>query len=284
MDEPQNIYYQKNHEQPYRIYLKQGNSYQQVLDLQIKAELQHLDNPIKQEHSLSVYLKPPVNARYRLHSRWYKQKQIAPDKLTYEMKTIKRSIFRNPYISWHGSGELHANAYKQGNDTKTHRIIANKPAISWRDVRMKFDLVLRGVIPVDAQSHLTVAPDLSHILDLSNGTKFQIPSILNGIALDQSKLVTDVVCADIFIHNKGFELKAPENLPYPQDSEIIWLAPPLTFRNKDSLFAPAVSVFFYQPVEDSRREIETSPLILTGISKKHPTNDIYIQAVIDDGR
>jgi len=281
MKNPENIYYAKNHVEPYRIYLAGKNDTFALIDLQIKAELKDLNDPVKQKHSLSIYLKPPINICYRLYSKDYKLTQPSPGLLNYELITEIDSEYRNPYISWHGTGVVHATAFKDGDLKKSERIVDDREAISWRDVVMRPSLVLRATIPVADLSHATMLPDKPHSLNIMTDTGAIERKDINSIILDQTKLVTDSISVDVFVHNRGYAFKDFNDLPYSNNSEIIWLAPPLMFNNSDSVFAPSVSVFIYQPVNDSQGESERLPLILTGITKQHPTRDIIIQAMID---
>ena len=282
MNNPKNIFYAKGHVEPYRIFLQNKGETFGLIDLQIKAELKNLDNPVTQQHSLSIYLKPPINTKYKLHSKDYILSQSTPGLVSCELITENNSDYFNPYVSWHGSGEIHATAFKNGDSGKPERIVEDRVALAWNEVAMYPSLVLRAVIPVADLSHALLIPDDKHSIHLmANHNDQTIDNDLNGIILDQTKLVTNSIHVDVFIHNKAYKLSDPNELPYPNNSEIIWLAPPLVFSNSESIFAPAVSIFIYQPVNDSEGESERLPLVLTGISKIHPVDDIIIQAKID---
>lgn len=281
MNSPANIYYQNNHVPPYRFYLRQGKDYYGLIDLQIKAELKHIDDKDKQEHSLSIYVKPPINVHYKLHSAEHTVHELGHNKVQFQLQTIEDSELRNPYISWHGSGEIHANAYKSSKSQRTVRIVDNKKAITWRDVVMRYSLVLRAIVPLHEMSHLRVQPDLGNSLDLSSGVKVKdIPFTPDSIVLDNALMQMNTVTIDVFIHNRGYQIRSAEDLPYPAGAELIWLGSPLTFQNNESVFAPAVSVLAYQSAENSEVSSFSNPLILNGISKDHPYDDIYIQALL----
>lgn len=279
MDEPENINYKSSHELPYRFYLKDKDNYYELVDLQIKAELKQLDDSVKQQHSLSVYLKPPINQDYRLYSKEYTLKPLGNNFVEYELITIENSPLMSPYISWHGSGKIHANAYTDKVTLSTEPIVGNVPAIAWRDVGMHYDLILRVVIPVSVLSHYKVKPDLSKAIDFSKlDNTITAP---DSIILDKKNFDTDIISIDVFIHNAGYKFTKPDQLPYPNGAELVWLGAPITFVNKDSVFAPAVTVFAYQPGGKSKLKDEINPIIMTAISKKHPINDIHIQAIIN---
>lgn len=281
MDSPKNIYYEKNHVEPYRIYLKNSTETLALLDIQIKAELKSLDNPVNQQHSLSVYIKPPINLKYRLVSKDYISSQKFVGQLKHESVVETNSMFCNPYISWHGLGTVHASAYK-GKTTKHSKIIVeDRAAIAWNEVTMSPNLILRATIPLADLSHATMLPDKSRSINLISFVKDNSDEKrdINSIILDKSKLVTNIVCVDIFIHNSSYSLKNPDKeLPYPKNSEYIWLAPPLVFKNSESVFAPAVSIFIYQPAKDLEAESKGLPITLVGITKKHPSEDIRVLA------
>lgn len=278
MDQPQDIYYRKSHIKPIRTFLKntQGE-YRPVLDVQIKAELKDLDDPVKQTHSLSIYLKPPNNMHFKLKSKQSVSKDIGNGQIQFELKTIKNSILRNPYISWHGSGEIHANAYHKNKGVKSQRIVNNKEAMSWRDVKMGMDLVLRAVVPISNKG-TSFKPPSGETIDLLLPHSKKSKLIPDNIVLAKKALVTDSVHVDVYIHNRGFRIKDVNQLPFPDGAEILWLAPPLTFENLDSPFSPAVTIFYYQPVNNSKKEDGPIPLILIGVTKQHPYGDVYIQA------
>lgn len=278
MDQPQDIYYRKSHVNPIRTFIKdtQGK-YQPVLDVQIKAELRHLDDLVKQTHSISIYLKPPSNMRFKLRSKQHTSTNIGNGQVNFELKSIKNSILRNPYISWHGSGEIHANAYHKDKGTKSQRIISSKEAITWRDVKMGLDLVLRAVVPIVEEGG-SFKPPAGQTLDLITAHRSGPKPIPDNIILAKDGLSTDSVHVDVYIHNRGFRVNNINQLPF-DGAEILWLAPPLIFENKDSLFAPAVTIFYYQPVNNSIKDDLPIPLGLIGITKQHPYDDVYVQAI-----
>jgi len=275
------IKYPRNHVEPYRIYLKHEDKYLALADIQIKAELRHLEDKVRQEHSLSIYLRPPMVSDYQLYSRDYETIPLEPGKIRYKLKYEENSEYYNPYISWHGRGFIHANAFKGKTAKRKEQIVPNKPATAWRDVVMAPQLVLRAIVPVHDISSAIVEPDLSRSLDLTDANR--VPSQVkrpNGFILDKQRLVTDAVMVDIFIHNRAYEIKNFNDIPYPNGTEIHLIGPPLKFETSASIFCPAVSVFVYQPTHNADSEVEQQPLILNGISSNHPQDDIYIQAIL----
>ena len=279
MDQPQDIYYRKSHVKPIRTFVRKAQGeYQPVLDVQIKAELKDLDDPVRQTHSLSIYLKPPNNMHFKLRSKRYSFSNIGNGQVNFELKTIKNSILRNPYISWHGSGEIHANAYHKYKGVNSQRIVSSKEAMTWRDVKMGMDLVLRAVVPIGEEGASFKLP-AGQTLDLLSAQSTGSKPIPENIILAEDALSTDSVHIDVYIHNRGFRVSDINQLPFPPGAEILWLAPPLTFENKDSPFAPAVTIFYYQPVNNSTKDDGPTPLILIGITKQHPYGDVYIQAI-----
>lgn len=278
----ENIFIQKGHVEPIRFYVKDGESSGALFDLQIKPELRDLDDAVKQQHSLSVYIKPPVNAHYQLATKDYTVTDRGNNVFDYKLIDVgPNEILFNPYISWHGSGEVHANAHESVNgEWKTKRIVTKKDAISWRDVKMTYNLILRAIIPVNA------APLQSLQLNPNETLDFVSQNIPNGavknIVFDSSKLVRETIVVDVFIHNRAYGFSNQSQLPYPNNSEMMWLAPPIKFENDASVFLPAVSIFAFQPTGIDGKYKERPSLIMEGITLKHPHEEIYISAEYSD--
>lgn len=278
----ENIFIQKGHVEPIRFYVKDGESSGALFDLQIKHELRDLDDPVKQQHSLSVYIKPPTNAHYQLATKDYSVNDKGNNTFDYKLIDVdKNEILFNPYISWHGSGEVHANAHESVNGKwKTKRIVTKKDAVSWRDVRMTYNLVLRAIIPVNA------APLQSLQLEPDETLDFVSQNIPNGtvrnIVFDSSKLVRETVVVDVFVHNRAYDFKDHSQLPYPNNSEMMWLAPPTKFESDASVFLPAVSIFAFQPTGVDGEYKGRPPLIMEGVTLRHPYDEIYVSAKYSD--
>ena len=268
-----NIFISKGHVKPIRFYVRDGKSVRALFDLQIKSELRHLDNPLKQEHSLSVYIKPPTNVHYQLATKDYSIKDNGGGMWQYTLINVDESeILMNPYISWHGSGEIHATAYESISGVwKPKRIVTNRDAPGWRDVRMAYNLILRAIVPIEASPALEDNLDPNVTLDMVN--KVIPKNGIKNIVLESAILVRKTVVLDVFIHNRAYNFSEVGQLPYPNESEMIWLSSPLKFENSDSIFAPAVSLFAYQPVAP-----DEPSLILEGITLNHPHDDIYVSA------
>jgi hypothetical protein len=273
-----NIFIDKGHVEPIRFYVKSGEFSGVLFDLQMKPELSNLDDPVRQQHSLSVYVKPPINVHYQLATKDYSVEEGGKNVFNYKLIDVdSNEKLYNPYISWHGSGEVHANAYELVNgEFKTKQIVKKKDAVSWRDVKMAYNLIIRAIIPVK-----TSALE-KHVLDPSETLDFIKPNIpesaIRNIVFDSTKLVREVVVVDIFVHNRAYEFHHLDQLPYPNGGEIMWLAPPIKFENNASVFLPAVTIFAYQPVGVDGEDTNQSSLILEGITLKHPYEEIYISA------
>jgi hypothetical protein len=273
-----NIFIDKGHMEPIRFYIKDGNSCGALFDLQIKPELRNLNDPIRQQHSLSVYVKPPINAHYQLATKDYTVKDKGNNVFDYKLIDVDPSeVLFNPYISWHGSGEVHANAHESVDGKwKTKRIITKKDAISWRDIKMTYNLILRAIIPIGAAPLQDLQLETNETLDfISQNTP---NGAVKNIVFDSSKLVRKTVVVDVFVHNRAYDFKDYGQLPYPNNSEMMWLAPPIKFESNESVFLPAVSIFAFQPTGVDGEYEERPSLVMEGITLKHPYEEIYVSA------
>ena len=275
-----NIYIKNGHIEPLRFFRRYNDELGALIDLQVKTELRDLDDPVKQRHSLSIYLKAPINAHYTLHSKDFEIKTISPGKLKLTLITLPDSEYVNPYISWHGSGQIHANAYKSHEGIlKSHRIVDNHEAVNWRDVIMAYTPILRAIVPLEGSPLEKLALGENTVLDLlASGPVSETSSTIKNIILNEASLAHKTITIDVFIHNRGLQFKDISQLPYTTDSELLWVAPPITLVNDSTPFIPAVTIFIYQPLEDSEYGDGIPPLIFNGISKTSPQNDVWIQA------
>lgn len=263
-------FHKPTHEWPHRILLRQGDKYYRLIDIQTS---------VNTANELSVFLKPPSESLY------VGQKPVGTLKLQPGTNKIELANIRtgdqtfNPYITWHGgNGRLHTNGYA-ASDLKKEILLRDTQTVSMNDITMRPDIILTALLPVSTLSHpQTSAPPSGFqgkYLEISQAPA--IPNNLTGqgeanIVLDYSSLLPGSLVMDVMVHHRALQ-PTLQDLPYLPDMYIRYVAQPLTITTANPS-VPAVTVFFYQPDEQSPVEIRKNPIILMGRTRGDRDNHI----------
>jgi hypothetical protein len=234
---------------PHRFLLRRGNNFYRMVDLQI------LDEP---GGRLSVYLKPPIGHLY--------QSRKPTNKLSFQTGGLieinlnndvtKGVACFNPYASWHSSGKAHINGYST-KKLERETVLNDSEAISISDTAVPPHIIFTGAFPLNGLSHVKTSPPPDdfdgNYIEISSKphrkTDISKDSTVHYV-LDMAELRPGSIVMDVMVHNRGVEVDIEKNHPYPHNGEMYFVAPPLKIAPNNSL-SPAVSVFFYQPVNDN---------------------------------
>lgn len=235
---------------PHRFLFRRGNDFYRFIDLQVVSE---------GDWGLSVYLKPPIGNLY--HSRKPTSKvsfntSKGTLKIDLNNDITKGASCFNPYATWHGSGRCHINGYS----TKTLRqesVLKDSEAISLSDIVVPPHIIFTGAFPLNTLSYIKTTPppddfegnyiEIANEPYRSNATDKETTV---HYVLDMSTLRSGSLVMDVMIHNRGVEMDIEKNHPYPDNAEMYFVALPLKIAPNNSL-CPAVTVFFYQPINTS---------------------------------
>jgi hypothetical protein len=254
--------------------LHKDGRYYALADLQVRVE---------EDDRLSVYLKPPMGLFYR-------PKKIN-DKLNvphFGVQAVDLGILSqkgycfNPYVTWHGSGRTHVNAYN-AKDLSLEATLGDIPSPSIFSIRRYPDSVyqvITGMYPLNDRSHARVAPPSpQRRFEISWGSKNRNNDIDGSspayfvIEEDSLKPECGYLIMDILVHGRGNELSPAGNHPYPGGVPLSAIAPPMKITPKDTR-CPAVTVFFYQPIDDE--PLADRKLLTTLFAGSNTTSDALI--------
>lgn len=234
---------------PHRFLLRRGNNFYRMVDLQV------LDEP---GGRLSVYLKPPIGCLYRSRKPTNKLSFQTGGLIDINLNNdvTKGAACFNPYASWHSSGKAHINGYSK-NKFERETVLNDSEAISISDIAVPPHIIFTGVFPLNGLSHAETSPPPDdfdgNYIEISSKphrkTDISKDSTVHYV-LDMAELRPGSIVMDVMVHNRAVDVDIEKNHPYPHDSEMYFVAPPLKIASNNSL-SPAVSVFFYQPVNNN---------------------------------
>lgn len=259
-----NQFSKSGHQWPNRIALRDNNNWYRVLDLQIKHE----------QNSMSVFIKTPLEGLYVSEKpiNKFAMPGSGPLKIDLSRNIFKRKTYFNPYLTWHSSGVVHANAFDSSN-LKKDIFIKNSTAISFLDVGISPHIILTAVLPNNFLSYYeTKAPPKEfngNYLEISDDpylpNRFDEVGPLN-IVIDRRCLKPSSIILDVIIHNRNSAIDLEHNHPYPNNSEMFFVHSPIQITpNNDNL--PALSLFFYQPIGTTTKIIQKESIVFWGRSK-----------------
>lgn len=243
---------------PHRFLLRRGDAFYRIVDLQI------LDEP---GDRLSLHIKPPLEHLYKsrkpTNKLAFKVGGLVNINLNNDI-TKGTSCF-NPYASWHSSGKSHINGYSTKN-LEREVVLNDSDAVSISDIAVPPHIIFTAAFPINGLSHVKVSPPPDdfdgNYIEVSN--KPYHPNVTNKdtpvhYVIDMADMKPGSIVMDVMVHNRGVEMDIEKNHPYPHDSEMFFVAPPLKIAPNNSL-CPAVTVFFYQPVNNNGQiTIEKQP-------------------------
>jgi hypothetical protein len=267
-----NQFSKAGHQWPNRIVLRDNNNWYRVLDLQIKHE----------QNSMSVFMKTPLEGLYSSEKPINKFSMPKSGLLNID---LSRNIFKgktyfNPYLTWHSSGVVHANAF-ESNNLKKDIFIKNSNAMSLLDIGIFPHIILTAVLPNNFLSYYATTPPpkefKGNYLEISDDpylpNKFDDVGPLN-IVIDRRCLKSSSIILDVIIHDRNNIIDFEHNHPYPNNSEILFVHPPIQITpNNENL--PALSLFFYQPIGTTIKIIQKESIIFWGRSKEQKEDILF---------
>ncbi len=279
LDTPVSNFFKKSHAWPNRFLLRDGSDWFRIIDLQILTSI----------NEISVYLKPPIDGLFSSHEP--SGKISLPPKgfkdISISNKTpsdvFNGNVFFNPYLSWHSSGIIHANAYKTKDISKSI-FLSDSEAISTKDRLDSPHIIMTAVLPICTLSYFrTQAPPSNfsgNYFEVSDKPYLETDLKKDGpvsIVLDRNGLKMRAIVMDIMVHDQSVAIDLDRKHPYPDGAEMYFVNQPITISpNNKSL--PAVSIFFYQPIKSDDLIIEKKPIIFWGRSKNQ-FQDIFFQVM-----
>jgi hypothetical protein len=234
-----------------------------------------------------VYLKPPLGNLYQSRKPISKHSFISvsgSQQVTLNNDVSKGNATFNPYATWHGSGKAHINGYNSQSLEQEH-VLKDSKTVSLSEVAISPHILFTGIFPLNTRSYIKTTPppddyDGNYIEVSDNPFRQNEVGKTNTTAhlvLDLAILRQGSVVMDVMVHNRGVDFDIERNHPYPQNSEMYFVAPPLKIMPYNSL-CPAVTVFFYQPVddEDKKQPVEKQPSTIW-IRSKGASEEQFIQ-------
>lgn len=235
----------------FRILIRDVDDFYSALELQL----------VIGKGETSAYIKPPAEGLFVTKALWDKY-PLPTDPEARKMavdisldNSIDASGKRfNPYYSWHGSGEIHANAFDDSSLTKT-KLLTKSAAIGSRDIT-GIHLVGSVIVPTDPVSlPKTTAPPLDFAgsyYEVSEqpyiSNDFTRPGRLN-LVIDRRILNNQHIALDLFVHRQP--RAKIEDLPYAKGSKFTPIDKPFTYK-VDSVDNPnKFTIFIYEPQEDN---------------------------------
>lgn len=235
----------------FRILIRDGADFYGALELQLVIE----------KGETSAYIKPPAEGLFVTKTLWNKyplptdpEARKMPVDISLNNAIDGSGKCFNPYYSWHGSGEIHANAFDDSSLTKT-KLLTKSRAVGDCDIA-GIHLVGSVIVPTDPVSlPKTTAPPLDFAgsyYEVSEqpyiSNDFTRPGRLNFV-IDRRMLNGQHVALDLFVHRQP--RAKIEDLPYAKGAEFAPVDKPFTYK-VDSVDNPnKFTIFVYQPQEDN---------------------------------
>lgn len=254
----------------HRVLLRQGNNFANMVDLQLKAE---------RNNGMSVYIKPPFETSYS--SIRPKAKLALPSSGEHKV-TLKNDVtnghkYYNPYLSWHGSGKLHANAYST-KDLSKEIFLRDSPAVSLSDIAVPFHILFTLVLPISMNCYgkASLPPNNINYYEASlkpyRDNTLDKPGPLH-LVIDEDALDGYDVIMDVMVANRGVNFDFTRNHPYP-GRQVIFVAPPIKIALTNPVL-PAVTIFVYQLIDKGTSTTNAPPMIFWGRSKGAQTDQMF---------
>lgn len=263
-------------EHPHRLVLRRGDFFYRMLDIEIKPE---------SAGSMSIYIKPPHEHLYnsvKPEGKHTLPKQ-GPLSVSFDKDVTKGSTYYNPYLSWHGSGKLHANAYSTS-DLKKSIFLRDSSAVSLSDIGVRPHILFTLVLPLSEPSYgRTTAPPKEfegNYIEISNSPYRTNETGRNGtahIVFDQDSLLGGALILDVMVHNRGSNVGfgVSDLHPYPPNWEVRFVSHPIKINFND-LILPAVTLFPYQLATQEPEDIKTAePIVFWGRSKNAQADQMF---------
>lgn len=261
-------------EVPQRFLLRRGNDFYRIADLQI------VDEP---DDKLSLYLKPPLEHLYKSRKPSGKVGLTAGSIVDVNLNNdiTKGASCFNPYASWHSSGKAHINGYST-KSLEREAVLRDSSTTSISEIAVQPHVIFTALFPLSTLSHVKVSPPPPNFdgnyIEVSKQPYRQTVTDKDTpvqYVLDMADLRTGSIIMDVMVHNRGVEFDIDKNHPYPHNSEMYFVAPPLKIAPNNSL-CPAVTIFFYQPIGSSPVTIEKQPTTVW-VRSKGAREDLFFQ-------
>ncbi len=259
-----------------RVLVRDGNKIASALEFQM----------VIQPNEMSLYLKTPAQSLFDTHAEWDKHSMKGKTgMINIAVNGIGDKQYLNPYLSWHGSGEIHANGYNKKSMTKSILIKKSK-AISVNDLGAGIYLVATVVIALDIDSlALTTFPpsDFDGNYYEVSSSPYRMSTMNKGgrlhLVLDKNTLKPGAVVIDVFVHKRS-DIQI-DDLPYGPNLEYLYVDQPLTYSIKDGTQAEKFTLFMYQPVKGANFDTEIKPISFYGRSIDSSENIVFQATKLD---